>query len=96
MQTGKKTSPQGRKKKEEDMKMNTSMNELNLNEMEQVNGGGMIHEKTNIIKDVINLNPIGAIKKWYNTSEARTNNQLKIYLAAVENGIEEKGIYPFP
>ena len=76
--------------------MNTSMKELNINELEQVSGGGFIHEKVNLIKDVIDLNPIGAIKKWYNTSEARTNNQLKIYLAAVENGIEEKGIYPFP
>ena len=76
--------------------MNTSMKELNINELEQVNGGGMIHEKVNLIKDVIDLNPIGAIKKWYNTSEARTNNQLAIYKAAVANGFEEKNIYPFP
>jgi bacteriocin-like protein len=92
----KENKPAGQKEKEEEMKMNTSMKELNINELEQVNGGGMIHEKTNIINDVINLNPIGAIKKWYNTSEARTNNQLAIYKAAVANGFEEKNIYPFP
>jgi bacteriocin-like protein len=35
----KKTSPQGRKKNEEDMKMNTNTKELSINELEQVSGG---------------------------------------------------------
>ena len=75
--------------------MNTNKKELNISELEQVNGGGFIHEKVDI-RDVIELNPIGAIKKWFNRSEARTHNQLEIYKAAVKNGFEEKNIYPFP
>ena len=35
----KNNKPPGQKEKEEDMKMNTSMKELNINELEQVSGG---------------------------------------------------------
>ena len=69
--------------------------ELGTEELEQVNGGCIIHERINI-RDVVKLNPIGAIKKWINTDKARTNNKLAIYKAACENGIEDKLIYPFP
>ena len=75
---------------EGDTKMsgNKEMKELNPEEMKQVAGGNIIDDMKSDIDDVINLNPIGAIKKWANTYDARSHNKAELYKAACKNGIE--------
>lgn len=75
--------------------MNTGMKELSINDLAQVSGGNILAEKADI-RNLIKLNPIGAIKNLFSTYEARQHNQLEIYKAAVQNGFEEKNVYPFP
>lgn len=56
--------------------------------MDKAAGGNILDDMKSDIDDVINLNPIGAIKKWSNTLDARSHNSAQLYNAARENGIE--------
>ena len=67
---------------------------MDLENLDAVAGGNIFFDRVDM-KDVIDLNPIGAIKKWISTYEARWNNKYAIYKAAIKNGIEEEGIDPW-
>ncbi len=66
------------------------MKELSLEELDQAAGGSILDDMKSDIDDVINLNPIRAIKKWANTYDARSHNKVELYKAAQKNGIENK------